>query len=548
MSHLHRLVTRITLIGAAASAAILAIVGLVANNPNLLWEATGPGLISVLILPMVLRGREHAAVAFSLAMTSVVVTFKLVGSPTNTVAATTAVVILASLTVLFLNRYVLHYLAVGLVAMALIPIFWANRIESTLATGLVMALTFLVSAVAFLLVRNAAAEVNNRYRLTFDAAPVALVEIDWSEVLSHLDALHVVDVETAVENDSAFLADLIERARIIRANAEAAAIFGVADPSVLLGTPDRQYAEGALAGWWRTQLASIRVGGPIIDQEISLADFGVERWINVRTIRSSVKGAGSTTSIMALADVTSSRLYQKSLTELIDAKDEFIATVSHELRTPLTAVVGLTSALASSEALDRDEEAELLRLVITQASEISFIVEDLLVAARADIGTVSVVCEPTDLMRATEDVIAAMSCGIQISLAEERPIVDGDPVRIAQILRNLIVNADRYGGRERRIVLSTEGGDACLEVRDSGEAIAAEARQRIFERYERAHDRSGRTMAMGLGLSVSRRLARMMSGDLVYTHDGESVFRLTLPLVTSADEASSLVAEPAASR
>lgn len=111
-------------------------------------------------------------------------------------------------------------------------------------------------------------------------------------------------------------------------------------------------------------------------------------------------------------------------------------------------------------------------------------------------------------------------------------MVDADPQRIRQIARNLITNAQRYGGPAIRVVVGNEGRRGVLEVRDNGEPISLASRSEIFEPYTRANQRSGVTASVGLGLTVSRRLARHMGGDLVYSHDGnEAVFSLTLASV-----------------
>ena len=144
MAHLHQLITRITLAGASISALILSVLGLALGNTGFLWEAFGPALTSLFILPMVIKKRESAAVTFALATASVVISYKLVGSSDTTVAATTAIVIMASLSVLFISRHVVAYVVVGMVCLALVPILWTERLEGAVATGLVMALAFLV--------------------------------------------------------------------------------------------------------------------------------------------------------------------------------------------------------------------------------------------------------------------------------------------------------------------------------------------------------------------------------------------------------------------
>ena len=107
-----------------------------------------------------------------------------------------------------------------------------------------------------------------------------------------------------------------------------------------------------------------------------------------------------------------------------------------------------------------------------------------------------------------------------------------DSLRVRQIIRNLAVNAGRYGGDRQRAIIYERGGEAVFEMYDSGAPIPDDARERIFQPYGRAHDSAGTTASVGLGLSVSRQLAGLMGGSLEYLYDGGSVFRLTLPAAT----------------
>ena len=129
---------------------------------------------------------------------------------------------------------------------------------------------------------------------------------------------------------------------------------------------------------------------------------------------------------------------------------------------------------------------------------------------------------------------AALSSG-DIGFAES--FVSGDwstddPVRVRQIFRNLLANADRYGG-PRIIVRVDRFGDVyALSVIDDGSGIPETERERIFDPYCRAHNQVGRTESVGLGLTVSRQLARLMNGDLSYDYrSGHSIFTVTLPAV-----------------
>ena len=226
----------------------------------------------------------------------------------------------------------------------------------------------------------------------------------------------------------------------------------------------------------------------------------------------------------------------EQLSGLIRTKDEFIASISHELRTPLSVVVGLTAELHErGGVMEEAEFGELLTMVVEQSNDLAAIIDDLLVAARADIGTLTIVHQEVDLARVIGRALAPIPAPersrIVIDLDVER--VEADPVRLVQILRNLVTNAVRYGGRRIGVRSELVGDAAVVEVWDDGSPLAEEQRSRIFEPYYTAHDSSGQPSAVGLGLTVSRNLAQRMGGDLSYTHDGRlSRFRLTLPQVT----------------
>ncbi len=231
--------------------------------------------------------------------------------------------------------------------------------------------------------------------------------------------------------------------------------------------------------------------------------------------------------------------------QILADKDRFVASVSHELRTPLTAVVGLAHTLADRSApLSEEERAEFSDVIVEQSEEVAAIVDDLLVAARADSGHLTLVVGELDL---SKEVSSVAPDGVPVvSGGNEWNTVVGDPIRVRQVLRNLVSNSARYGGPNKRIRLSTRGVLGVVEVQDDGEAIPAAHIEGIFTPYGRAHDRPGRTDSVGLGLTVSRQLARMMGGDVTYRHDGKwATFELALPL-SVATTAQAICASPEA--
>lgn len=230
-------------------------------------------------------------------------------------------------------------------------------------------------------------------------------------------------------------------------------------------------------------------------------------------------------------DITEERATARQLQELVVAKDEFIASVSHELRTPLTAVVGLAAELAVHyDVLDDETKRDFISLVADQSSEVAAIVEDLLVAARADTDSITLMNETVDLRKAVDAVLAALGTAKR-EMFEVRgtAVAQGDAQRIRQIVRNLVTNAIRYGGLPGAITLSSQDGMAHIAVADKGPGIDAEMIERVFQPYERAHASVTQPNSVGLGLSVSRWLAEKMGGSLMYENDTMSTFILQLP-------------------
>jgi signal transduction histidine kinase len=225
---------------------------------------------------------------------------------------------------------------------------------------------------------------------------------------------------------------------------------------------------------------------------------------------------------------------ERTWRDVAAAKNEFLARVSHELRTPLTAVLGFAAELDDGwERLSERERIELTDMIRSQADEVSMMVEDLLVAARTEIGNLRVVAEPIRVSAAVDVALAGSNLPrhrVQPGSHLDRVSVNADPGRLRQILRNLFANAARYGGDHVRVSTAETDDHVVISVADDGAGVPQELRQAIFEPYFRGPQAIGQPASIGLGLAVSRELARLMNGDLDYRIDqGWSTFDLTLP-------------------
>jgi signal transduction histidine kinase len=229
--------------------------------------------------------------------------------------------------------------------------------------------------------------------------------------------------------------------------------------------------------------------------------------------------------------------YAESLKAASEAKDRLLASVSHEIRTPLAAIVGLSEEIASGAGgFTEGELKELNHIIATQSRELAELVEDLLVASRADAGSLSVSREAVDLVQQIDRVLEGVSQAIP---NDKRILVKGggiqawgDPLRVRQVVRNLVTNALKYGGDEIVLSMESSGDRARLVVFDDGRGVPPDEADQIFDRYYRSAQSPTQAGSVGIGLSVARQLAELMGGTLEYVStDGWHRFELSLPAV-----------------
>jgi signal transduction histidine kinase len=294
-------------------------------------------------------------------------------------------------------------------------------------------------------------------------------------------------------------------------------------------------------------IAEARIGTDVLRLEVrptAGSSILVEAWrpAALLGLASAAVALGAALATFWYLRATQSKLGLENAGELMSAKDRFVATVSHELRTPLAAVLGFSQLLKGGnlDGMEPDERNEIITTIADQAGDLADIVEDLLVMARADHGTLSTVAVPVDVAAQCRQVIERMNSprAIAIAPAPGGLIVRalGDPGRVRQILRNLLNNAASYGGPDISISIQLEGANVSISVEDNGNGVPPAQAEQIFEPYHRVHAASPTSGTLGLGLSVSRTLAHHMGGDLVYHRDeGVTMFELQLPAAGPAE-------------
>jgi PAS domain S-box-containing protein len=236
--------------------------------------------------------------------------------------------------------------------------------------------------------------------------------------------------------------------------------------------------------------------------------------------------------------IDNAQLYRGAL-GASEAKSAFLATMSHELRTPLNAIIGYASLLEEGieGSLNDGQRAQLDR-IRASAGHLLGLIDEVLTFSRVDAGKEVVRREEIDLRPIIREAVVMatpLAETRRIALRDEstnaQVVTDGGKLR--QILLNLLSNAIKFSdGGDVVITSRTNGDTVAVAVTDAGIGIAPENLERIFDPFWQVEQRSTRRVGgTGLGLSVSRSLARLLGGDVTVTSSPEagSTFTVTLP-------------------
>ena len=251
---------------------------------------------------------------------------------------------------------------------------------------------------------------------------------------------------------------------------------------------------------------------------------GAVRWLDA-VGQAQFEGAGATRRVVRIAgvlrDVTEQRELVAQLQEADRRKDEFLAMLAHEIRNPLAPLRNALRILAHEPLTARGHDA--LQLGSRQVGQIVRLVDDLLEVSRITRGKIALRCEPVDVgtivrqvAQANAPALLARAQPLSLALPDVGPSIVADPVRLTQMVENLLTNASKYSDDDCpiRIRVTDEADTVSIEVIDEGVGIEPDQLARLFEPFTQVDSTLDRAQGgLGIGLALVRRLAEMHGGS-----------------------------------
>lgn len=236
----------------------------------------------------------------------------------------------------------------------------------------------------------------------------------------------------------------------------------------------------------------------------------------------------------------------RAISEANRLKAEVISILAHEMRTPLTSIKGYATALLMDEAtFDEAAQREFLQIIDEECDLMGDLIHDLLESSIIDAGLLKIQPEPVMVPRLVRGVIDEIEHRTRrhrflVDLPPNLPLIEVDPNRVAQVLRNLLDNALKYSPEGGLIVVRAvvRGDEVVISVADQGVGIAPEHLNRLFEKFYRV--RTGlehRVVGSGLGLPIARTIVESHGGRIwAESQVGQgSTFYFTLPIRSLSD-------------
>lgn len=317
------------------------------------------------------------------------------------------------------------------------------------------------------------------------------------------------------------------------------------------GQPVAQSVSG-FKGDWKHPFVSTEIGEVLPHWEVALY------WLDSQQMSRSARALQWTLGLIVLlllvAIVIGGYLIALDVrrqTLLAQQKTDFVSNVSHELKTPLTSIRMFADLLAEKRVQGEEKQQSYLRIIAAESARLTRLINNVLDFARMERGVEPGKPLPCDLVEIVYEVtetcrphLEANGIAFQLEITVGSLPVLGHRDSLAQIVLNLLSNAEKYGGNDILVRVRREETAAnhcgCVDVLDRGAGISPSKVKAIFEPFQRLEDSLASGISgSGLGLTLARRLARQHKGDILYAarEGGGSCFTLSIPLTTESKKA-----------
>ena len=240
--------------------------------------------------------------------------------------------------------------------------------------------------------------------------------------------------------------------------------------------------------------------------------------------------------------IENARLYN-ALKRANDAKSEFVRTVSHELKLPMTSIKGYAELMLHGIAGPvSDQQKQFLQTIRSNVERMAVLISDLADISRIEAGRIKIDLKAVDVAQVIQEALKSVQTALDakrqavvLNVPPNLPRARTDPTRLAQVLTNLISNANKYSPADARVTITAEAAEPSvrISVEDTGYGISPQDQEKLFTAFFRSEEPAIRQESgWGLGLHLSRRLVEVLGGDIMVTsRTGQgSTFSFTVPI------------------
>lgn len=306
-------------------------------------------------------------------------------------------------------------------------------------------------------------------------------------------------------------------------------------------------SQAAFLAEWKRPFVSVEIGDMLPHWEIAAYLLNPARFSRTeRTLRLTL---GLVVALLVAAISVGGRLLYSDLRRqltLARQKTDFVSNVSHELKTPLTSIRMFSELLAENRVTDEEKRKAYLNIITAEVARLTRLINNVLDFACIERGEKRYQLSSCDALRIVRETVEsyrpqleAKGFRVNCAVPDAQALFHGDPDALAQILLNLLSNAEKYSGEHKEVSVEARtwnGAQPGIEIKvsDRGIGVPRGCEEKIFEQFFRAHDSlSSGIQGSGLGLTLARQMARAHRGEIEYAprEGGGSCFTLRLPRI-----------------